>query len=286
MTVYLLCAFGLSWAAQIALSLAVRDDPQGLAMLGGGILIAAVFLMWPPAVGAYVARRWVERGSFADAGLRVGPKRYIVIAWLLPTVLTGLAMVLSVPLYPFDPSFETLRQAFEQAGQTPPASLALIAAAQLAFALTLAVPINAIFAFGEEFGWRGYLQPRLMALLGYWPGLIAHGAIWGFWHAPLIFLIGYNYPGHPWLGVPLFVIAGVLLGMVFGWLRLASDSVVPPTVAHASLNATAGLPLLLLRGVDPAVGGVIYSPVGWVVLAGTIVVLMWRGALKPARTVR
>ena len=42
--------------------------------------------------------------------------------------------------------------------------------AQIVLALTLAVPINSMFAFGEEFGWRCYLLPRLMTLLGPWPG--------------------------------------------------------------------------------------------------------------------
>jgi membrane protease YdiL (CAAX protease family) len=280
--VYLVIAFGLSWAAQIALSLAVRRDPASAAQLGGGILVVAVALMWPPAVGAFVARRWVERGNFADAGLRPGPWRYLALAWFAPALLTLLALLLSLPLYPFDPTFAPLREMAERAGQTLPVDPALIVAVQVVAALTLAVPLNALFAFGEEFGWRGYLLPRLMALLGAWPGLLAHGAVWGLWHAPLIFLIGYNYPGRPVLGVPLFVVACTLLGVLFGWLRLASGSVWPPTIAHAAFNAIAGLPLVVLRGVDPAVAGVLYSPVGWLVLALAIAWLAWSGALGRA----
>jgi membrane protease YdiL (CAAX protease family) len=280
--VYLVIAFGLSWAAQIALALAVRSDPASAARLGGGILVVAVALMWPPAIGAFVARRWVEHGNFADVGLRLGPWRYLALAWIGPTLLTLLAMLLSLPLFPFDPTFAPLREAAERAGQPLPIEPALLVAIQVVAALTLAVPLNAIFAFGEEFGWRGYLLPRLMARLGAWPGLLAHGAVWGLWHAPLIFLIGYNYPGQPVLGVPLFVVACTLLGVLFGWLRLASGSVWPPTIAHAAFNAIAGLPLLMLRGVDPAVAGVLYSPVGWLVLLLAIGWLAWSGALGRA----
>jgi membrane protease YdiL (CAAX protease family) len=119
-----------------------------------------------------------------------------------------------------------------------------------------------------------------MRLLGPWPGLLAHGAIWGFWHAPLIALTGYNYPGHPVLGVPLFVISCALTGVLLGWLQLASGSVVPPTIAHASLNAVGGTPLLMLRGVARAVAGVVYSPAGWAVLLLAIALLQATGALS------
>jgi hypothetical protein len=41
-----------------------------------------------------------------------------------------------------------------------------------------------------------------MEQLGWWPGLLLHGTIWGVWHAPPILLSGYNYPGHHPLGAP------------------------------------------------------------------------------------
>jgi membrane protease YdiL (CAAX protease family) len=282
LVVFLGLAFGLAWTVQVGLVVWTRGAPGGLSALGPGVLIAAAALMWPPAVGAFVARRWVERDGFADAGLRWPSRRYLLAAWFGPFVLTVAALLLSLPLYRFDPAFESLQALAAQAGQTLPAPPAVIALGQLAFALTLAVPINAVLAFGEELGWRGYLLPRLIALCGPWRGPLLHGAVWGFWHAPLIYLVGYNYPGHPVLGVPLFVVTGVLLGVLLGWLQLASGSVVAPTVAHAAFNAVAALPLLLLRGVDTAVGGVLFSPVGWLVLLAAIGWLVRSGALARA----
>jgi membrane protease YdiL (CAAX protease family) len=285
--VYLVLAFGLSWAAQIAVALTARG--AGLTVFtsfGPALFLLAIALMWPPALAAFVARRWVEGRNFKDAGLRWPAWRYIVIAWLGPALLTLVTMVASLPVYPFDPEFRTLRELLAATG-TPefPIPLGLLVIIQVVQALTLAVPINSIFAFGEEFGWRGYLLPRLMERLGTWPGLLAHGAIWGFWHAPLIALASYNYPGHPYLGVPFFVVFCTLAGVLFGWLRLASGSVWPPTVAHAALNAIAGLPLLLLAGADAAVAGTLWSPVGWLVLLATILLLYRAGALPPLRRV-
>jgi uncharacterized protein len=278
--VFLLLAYGLAWAAQIGLVLALRGVPGGMTALGGGMLVAALVLMWPPAVGAYVARRWVERSGFADAGLRWPSWRYALLAWFGPALLTLLVLLLSLPIYPFDPTFATLEQMAEQTGQRLPAPVGVIVLVQLAVALTLAVPINSLFAFGEEFGWRGYLLPRLVQLIGFWPGVVLHGAIWGFWHAPLILLAGYNYPGHNLLGVPLFVVFGTLAGILFAWLQFASGSVLAPTIAHASINAIAGAPLLVLRGADPAVAGVLWSPLGWIVLLLAIVLVLRRGGLR------
>jgi len=282
--VYLVIAFGLSWTAQVVLALLVQraGDDGFIQALGGGILVVALALMWPPAVGAYVARRWAERSGFADAGLRRGPWRYLALAWFLPALLTLAALSVSLPVYPYDPTLPALRELMAKAGQSPPIPLETLVALQIVQALTVAVPINAAFAFGEEFGWRGYLLPRLMERLGSWSGLLAHGAIWGLWHAPIIALTGYNYPRHPYLGVLWFIVFCTLLGVIFGWLRLASRSVWPPTVAHAALNAIAALPLILLPGVDAAVGGTLWSPIGWVVLLLAIAILQVTGALPRA----
>ena len=53
--------------------------------------------------------------------------------------------------------------------------------------------------FGEEYGWRAYLQDRLFPLIGSYKGVLILGIIWGLWHIPLIFM-GVIYPGQPVLG--------------------------------------------------------------------------------------
>jgi membrane protease YdiL (CAAX protease family) len=206
----------------------------------------------------------------------------VAVAWFGPAILTVLSMLLSLPLYPFDSSLSSLRQALQAAGQSTPITPEQFVLIQVAEALTIGTAINSIFAFGEEFGWRGYLLPRLIDLLGPWPGLLLSGLIWGFWHAPLILLAGYEYPKHPILGVPLFMVTCMLVGTLFGWLRLVSGSVFASTIAHAAFNAIAALPLILLRGVDPAVGGVLFSPIGWIVLLAAIGSLAATGAMQRA----
>jgi uncharacterized membrane protein (UPF0136 family) len=58
----------------------------------------------------------------------------------------------------------------------------------------------------------------------------------------------------------------MLLGGLLGWLRLASRSVVPTTLANSVLTATAGLPLLL-DGDDPGLRAAAYGPAGWLPLS-------------------
>ena len=131
-------------------------------------------------------------------------------------------------------------------------------------ALIAGLTINALFAFGEEVGWRGYL---LRALSGYsfFPRALLTGVIWGLWHAPLI-LLGHNYPSHPVLGIFMMVVFCVGLSPLLQYLRLKSRSVIAVAIAHGTLNAFAGLPLLCLDGYDELLTGV-SGLAGFIVLA-------------------
>ncbi|TMD77710.1 MAG: CPBP family intramembrane metalloprotease [Chloroflexi bacterium] len=149
----------------------------------------------------------------------------------------------------------------------------------IALAFTLGIIFNMIFTFGEEFGWRGYLLPRLAPLGGIYAAIIT-GVIWGLWHAPLIVLDGYNYPGHPWFGLGMMVIFTVSLSMIFAWLRFRSGSIWPSTLAHAAINAQAGFGLLLLSRADSLLG----VPLGIIGLIPMIALAIWlaaTGRLKP-----
>lgn len=112
--------------------------------------------------------------------------------------------------------------------------------------------INAVFAFGEEVGWRGWLA-RELGTLGFWRNSLITGLLWGAWHAPLI-MVGHNYPDHPVEGVFLFI--GVCVGLA-PWhlqVRQAGQTVWAAAMLHGTLNASAGVTALVVGGSDLVVG--------------------------------
>jgi membrane protease YdiL (CAAX protease family) len=101
--------------------------------------------------------------------------------------------------------------------------------------------LGSVVTIGEEFGWRGYAQEKLIRKFGLNRGLILLGAIWGYWHLP-ISLMGWNFPNHPVLGALILTpISTIFLGIYMGWLYLRSKSVWMPTLAHAAWNLCATL---------------------------------------------
>ncbi len=67
-------------------------------------------------------------------------------------------------------------------------------------------------------------------------GLIS-GLIWASWHMPLIVAAGYHGHGTPLTySIGCFVVAAVAISFVMAWLRLASGSLWPAALMHASHN--------------------------------------------------
>jgi membrane protease YdiL (CAAX protease family) len=118
-----------------------------------------------------------------------------------------------------------------QAQAMPPNTFLLITAVQ---AVLLAPFIALLLGFGEEYGWRGYLQGELTRL-GKVKGILLLGVIWGVWHAPVI-LMGHNYPGYPIAGVFLMIGYTIGLAFVLGYAVLKSGSVLLAAFLHALNN--------------------------------------------------
>ncbi len=189
------------------------------------------------------------------------------------------ALLLSALIYPQQMDLTGLSGVRAVIAQMPPeatAKLGVLAeprvflALQVVQGVLLGPVLNAPFIFGEEWGWRGYLLPRLLPL-GQWRALVLGGVIWGLWHAPLI-LLGYNYPQHPVPGVLFFTLVCVLLGILLGWMRLATGSLWPAVISHGSLNALG--PVVMVLGhagtpPDTALVGITGWP-GWLLLAALV----------------
>lgn len=263
-------------------------QPALLGKVSGQLLIMPGAMA--PAIAAFIVRRWITREGFADArlGVRLRGWRYFVLALVFPYILvlviTLLVMLLGIG-WP-NPSLSAVLRAMGQPAVNPDPPLWVV----LPF-----LSINAILAtpllFGEEFGWRGYLQPRVGGAQHPWRSAIVVGIIWGAWHLPLN-LNGYNFPNHRLLGVPVFLVSCIFLSFIFGWIYHRAASVWAASLAHAALNAVGGSSMLMLF---PDRTKLIWlNPVGllgWVPLAAmcvAIVMLDRRSArtipVVPART--
>ena len=125
-------------------------------------------------------------------------------------------------------------------------SPALMIVGTLFSGLLAGCTINAVAAFGEEYGWRNYMVDALRGQ-SFWKAALMIGIIWGIWHAPLI-LMGHNYPQHPVAGVGMMCIFCILLGIIELYFVLKTGSVIPAALIHGIVNAIAGSTLFLVQG--------------------------------------
>ena len=238
---YLIIAFGLAWSTW---ELAIR---LGISVLSWQFTIFAIPGAFAPAIAAAIVRKWITHEGFADAGLslQVRSWRYYLFAWLLPLIVAFAVTAEVVTLGFAQPDFSLSRAVANGAAGHDIARLSGIDLAiipQLLLTAIVATPI----LWGEEFGWRGYLQPRLVTKN---PEIVAiyTGVIWGVWHWPLT-LRGYDFPDRPILGSFLIVALAIFMSYIFEWIRKKSKTIWAPSLAHASTNTIGGLALLWFAG--------------------------------------
>ena len=264
----------LSWPLFLA-SLVLGDmDPTTKQLTTQGLWAIA---MWGPGIAAIITTLLIAKVPFNSLRLNtLGPKRFYLWAWFLPVVLTLLSGLFTVlfGIAKLDLNFTMIRTAMEAAAGGNEVPVEVIVLSQTLLALTLAPFLNMLFTMGEELGWRGFLLPRLMPL-GQWKAALWSGVIWGVWHAPVI-VQGHNYPGYPVLGVFMMIIFCILLGTIITWLYINTKSPWVAALAHGSVNAIAGVPVLFLApGFNMAFGGTLAAPTAWIGMALFIAWLVW-----------
>lgn len=269
---FALLSCGLAWL--VALPLWLGD---GLASPLAPLLLP--LMMFTPAVAAVVVTVALQVPSAGRARfLGLWPLRpagrlvlFIALALTLPVVVVAATALVSGALGLVRLDLVNFSGFAEQVGALTPAGapvppIAVLVAAQFA-AIPIGALVNSLLAFGEELGWRGWLQTALLPL-GTWPALLLTSALWGIWHAPVI-LLGYNFGRPDAVGVLLMVGGCLAWGLLLGWLRLRSASLWPAVLAHGSLNAVGAVVLVLVAaGETPDLAWVgALGVVSWVVIA-------------------
>ena len=182
---------------------------------------AANMLMFVPGlVAAAILLRRHE--GFGSVGWSFGPWRYWLVGILLPTLAIFIAVTVSLRLGYVAPA----------PASTPAGSL-IVHPVKLLKNMLIYLVISLPLAFGEEFAWRGYAQPRLIRQFGLVSGLLALGIIWGVWHTPIYYVM-HVYPDHPFLGPFVMTpIDNILVVVPMAWLYIRSRSIWVPTFTHA-----------------------------------------------------
>lgn len=108
----------------------------------------------------------------------------------------------------------------------------------LATNLSSGLMMAIVFALCEEIGFRGYALPQLMHL-GSTRALLLSGLMFAVWHFPLLLLT----PVYPILGSwliigPILLLTLTFGGVFYGYLRLSSNSIWPPSLAHGVINTS------------------------------------------------
>jgi uncharacterized protein len=219
---FVLLAFGLAWVwsgfwllPYLGTLLTQSTTPTDMVEQLGAVAVLPTMLT--PMIAALIMRIFVSKeGVRGSLGLLRSPKYYLA-ALIAPAVFVT-AVVLIVQ------SLGLGEFRWSEANWFVYLML-----------LVIALPVT-LFTFGEEYGWRGYLLPRLLPL-GEIRASVLLGVIWGVWHLPLI-MAGLNYPGvNVWLAIIIFTFVTVALSFTYTWFYVASSgSVLVAAVFHASTN--------------------------------------------------
>ncbi len=296
--IFLAFAVGIPWIALLVIYLTV--PLVNLVKVGSA---AGLLIGFCPAL-ANVATRLITKEGWKNLWLRPNFRRgwkFYLAACLLPLLAVIVGGGIFFLLFPqsFDSSFSKVRETFASSSflaTHPWAGLLVNTLKTMMIGLILSV-----LYFGEEFGWRAYLLPRLIErFTGAEPGsasaenparagqyaagarkaALLVGVIWGVWHWPSQLLTMMIDPRVTILIPLVFLVSTCALSVLLGWVTLRSSSVWPASIGHGVINQISDLASSLMKGpanllIGPGPAGLI-GGLGYLVLA--LVLLLSRGA--------
>ena len=243
-----------------------------------GLMVFSSIYMFFPMITALVLQA-IDKEKFNHTGLvNFKIKWSWLVAWLLPVAMVLLCILVNglLPGVSLQYSAEQLINQYhvpedqqemvrEQLMSFPGWVMLLV---MIASGLMTGASVNALAAFGEEYGWRNYLVHALREKK-IWSVSLFIGVVWGLWHFPLI-LQGHNYPNEPYWGVLLMVVFCVLLGVVELYFVLKTKSMIVAAIMHGTINAVAGTTIYFTLGGNDFLNGMT-GLAGFIVMAIAIV---------------
>ncbi len=259
---FVVCA--VSWTAALIFHLCTgyNGHPSGDTSLDAkkrlGMMAFSTFYMFFPAICAIILQKINKdsiRQDFSKGLLRFKPQWSWLAGYLLVPVIVLLAILVNGLFAKVNFSAEGLAPEFLAALETQAKGMSYPVFLLIALfsSLVAGITINAIAAFGEEYGWRYYMVNALKGQ-SFWKSALLIGGVWGLWHFPVI-LMGHNYPDHRVAGVFMMCVMCILLGIIEMYFVLKARSVYPAAIIHGTFNALAGFAIILVNGGNDLLNG-------------------------------
>lgn len=206
----------------------------GTLAAGNGLYVLG--LMWCPGISGMITMILLKR-SLKDLGWKWGKSKYQIQCYFIPFIYALIAYIF-IWVLGFGKFYnnEFVVSISNSLGLTGLDTYLIIAIYVLQEAI-IGIILGALFALGEEIGWRGFLVPELYKTHGFMKTSLLVGFIWGVWHLPVLLFADYNSGTPIWFALICFMVLIVSVSFIYTWFRTKSSSLWTAVILHASHNS-------------------------------------------------
>lgn len=241
--IFLVLCFGVAWVMEIFGIIPMYQSGNPDTAKAAVDMLAQVMIT--PALAALVARIATKEGLLKSGfQFNLAEHKFLFLfGWFGMTALTFLGAALYFLIFRnnFDPNMTNFAATYAQNAATQIDTVDIVAAykTDLLIKVFTAAILDIINSFGEEWGFRAYLLPKLFRKIGAIPSMIVSGLISGLWYAPLV-AMGYYYgnsnAGFPVVNILAMCLFGMVTGIIYSFLCLRTGSIFPSVFAHSAVN--------------------------------------------------
>lgn len=243
---FLVLCFGVAWISEIFAIIPMYQSGEAELIKEAVRMISQ--MMVTPALAALVIRLATREG-LVKSGFQFNfseHKFLFLFGWFGTTILIFAGAAVYFLIFPknFDSNMTNFIASYSQStanAGTQVDAVSIVAAykTDLIIKFFTAAVIDCINSFGEEWGFRAYLLPKLYRKFGTIPAILLSGFASGLWYAPLV-AIGYYYGegnvGFPAVNIMAMCIFGMVTGVIYSFLSLRTGSIFPAVFAHSAVN--------------------------------------------------
>jgi membrane protease YdiL (CAAX protease family) len=244
--IFLALCFGVAWFIELFGVMPYYNSEDAEMASRATELMSQIMLT--PALAALVTRFFTKE-YLVKSGLQLNISEHkflFLFGWFGATILTAIGAVIYFIIFRsnFDPDMTNFINAYNEAAaaaETTIDTVDVVASykTDLVTKLFTAALLDFINSFGEEWGFRAYLLPKLFRKIGSIPSIIVSGLISGLWYCPLV-VMGYYYgignAGFPVVNIIATCIFSCVTGIIYSYITLRTGSIFPAVFAHSAIN--------------------------------------------------